>query len=76
MPITDFLDTQTEKNKLKVALEVLREFKSHESSEEWLNTPFAAWVKLEQMEEFLVRLCDGDELAGDTKEYIARHKSI
>lgn len=75
MAITDFLNTQTPKEKLAAALEVLREFKGHESQEEWLMIPFAAWDKLEQMEEFLAHLVDGEELKDDTKEYIANQRS-
>jgi len=75
MAITDFLKTQTKKEKLEAALEVLREFKAGESQEEWLFVPFAAWAKLEQLEEFLAHLVEGAELADDTKAYIADQQS-
>ena len=75
MAITDFLNTQTPKEKLAAALDVLREFKRNESQEEWLMIEFAAWVKLEQMEEFLAHLVEGAELADDTKAYITKQQS-
>lgn len=70
--ITDFLKTQRTKEELTAALEVLREFKGCESQEEWLMIPFAAWAKLEQMEEFLAHLVEGAPLADDTVEYMKR----
>jgi hypothetical protein len=75
MAITDFLNTQTPKEKLASALEVLREFKTGESQEEWIAVPFSAWAKLEQMEEFLAHLVEGAELADDTKAYIAAQQT-
>ena len=68
--ITDFLKTETEKQDLAAALKVLQEFKSCESEKEWLMLPFATWVKLEQLEEFLDHLVNGTELKDDTKRYI------
>lgn len=65
--ITDFLKTKTSKDKLKIALQVLIEFKSCESRDEWLFTPFIAWSKLEQLEEFLEHLVNGKELEKDFK---------
>ena len=70
--ITDFLKTPRSKEELKAALDVLREFKECESSEEWLAIPFAAWAKLEQMEEFLAHLVEGAPLADDTVAYMER----
>ena len=70
--ITDFLKTPRSKDELRVALEVLREFKACESLEEWAAIMFASWAKLEQLEEFLDHLVNGVELAEDTKRYIAR----
>lgn len=68
--ITNFLKTTRSKEDLKIALEILREFKKCESEEEWIGIPFIAWSKLEQMEEFLSHLVEGNELKEDTKEYI------
>ena len=68
--ITDFLKTARSKDELKHALEILREFKASESQEEWVAIPFVAWAKLEQLEEFLAHLVDGDPLANDTVEYM------
>ena len=73
--ILDFLKTARSKNDLKTALEVLREFKKCESSNEWLMCPFYAWIKLEQLEEFLAHLTDGTPLKEDTLEAIKRSES-
>lgn len=70
--LIDFLKTTRTKEELKTALEVLREFKECESEQEWARCPFVAWAKLEQMEEYLAHLADGDELAKDTVEFIKR----
>lgn len=71
--ITDFLKTERNPDDLKVALNALREFKECHTDKEWLGIDFAAWAKLDQLEEFLSHLVDGVDLADDTKEYIARH---
>jgi hypothetical protein len=71
--ITDFLNTQRSKDDLKITLEVLREFKECESSEEWAMVMFVAWQKLEQLEEFLANLVEGTPLADDTIKYITKH---
>ena len=71
--ITNFLKTDRSKEELKIALEVLHEFKKCESIDEWASIPFVAWVKLEQLEEFLEHLVEGAELGDDTKAYIAKH---
>ena len=70
--ITDFLKTERSKDELKHALEILREFKGCEIQDEWLMIPFAAWAKLEQMEEFLAHLVEDAPLADDTVEYMKR----
>ena len=54
--IEDFLKTKRDKKDLKIALEVIREFKSHESREEWLAYPILTWVKLEKLEGYLEEL--------------------
>jgi hypothetical protein len=73
--ITDFLKTGRDKAELATALAVLREFKECESTEEWFGTWFAAWAKLEQLEEFLAHLVDGEPLRDDTIEYMSASDS-
>jgi predicted transcriptional regulator len=73
--ITNFLKTKRTKDDLKIALEVLREFKSNESTGEWQLIMFAAWVKLEQLEEFLSYLVEGEPLKEDTIAYMNRHEA-
>lgn len=75
MAITDFLSTDRPRSELAVALAVVCEFKKCESKEEWLDIPFAAWAKLEQLKEYLDHLVNGTELAPDTLEYIQRMKA-
>jgi hypothetical protein len=69
--ITDFLKTTRSKADLKVALEVLREFKAGENQAEWLTVSFAAWIKLEQFEEFLAHMVDAEPLRADTVRFMA-----
>lgn len=71
--ITDFLATKRSREELATALAVVREFKLCESPEEWATIPFAAWAKLEQLEEFLAHLVEGKKLNEDTERYIAKH---
>jgi hypothetical protein len=68
--ITDFLNTKHSKEDLKVTLSVIKEFKSCESDMEWLHIDFAAWAKLEQLEEFLEHLVNEKPLAADTIQYL------
>ena len=68
--ITDFLKTQRSQAELAIALTVLREFKECESTEEWALAPFQAWVKLEQLEEYLDHLVNGVALADDTLDVL------
>lgn len=68
--IIDFLKTKRSKEELLVALEVLREFKDCESAEEYTYTPFLAWVKFEQLQEFLGHLVENEPLKDDTLKYI------
>ena len=56
--ILRILKTKTPKHKLNAALDVIEEFKKLESSLEWMEIPFAAWTKLEQLEDAL-RLMTG-----------------
>ncbi len=74
MAITDFLKTARSRDDLKIALEVLREFKNGESREEYLSVMFAAWTKLEQYQEFLEYLVEGAALQDDTMEYINKQE--
>ena len=67
--ITDFLDTQRSAEQLTVAVAVVREFKECESPEEWASIPFAAWAKMEQLEEFLAHLVENAPLQEDTVAY-------
>lgn len=61
-----FLATKTSTEDLRTALRVLREFKACESEEEWLAIMFATWAKLEQCEEFLAYLVNGEKLKDDS----------
>jgi len=54
--LDDFLKTTRSKNDLRLCLEILKEFKGHESDEEWAMHPFITWEKLEQFEEYLENL--------------------
>jgi len=72
--ITNFLKTKRSKEDLKIALEILREFKSNESTEEWAIVPFEAWAKFEQFEEFLAHLVEGEPLEEDTIAYMKEGK--
>jgi len=72
--ITDFLKTKRSKKELAIALEVIKEFKACESPEEWLAIPFAAWAKLEQLNEFLEHLVNNEKLRDDTIRYMKRVK--
>lgn len=73
--ITDFLKLSFTAEELATTLRVLRAFKACESTEEWLSIQFAAWAKLEQLEEFLAHRVDGEPLEPDTLAYIARQES-
>lgn len=66
--IIDFLKSERTPDELKLALEVLREFKECESASEWGVIPFACWSKLEQLEEFLDHLANNAPLEADTLE--------
>lgn len=72
--ITDFLKTNRSKDELRTTLEVLREFKECESSNEWLMISFAAWAKLEQLEEFLAHLVEDAPLKNDTIMYMMENQ--
>ncbi len=70
--IVDFLKTKRSTKDLKACLETLLEFKECEGREEWEAIPFAAWTKLEQLEEFLECLVHGKPPKPDTMKAIAR----
>lgn len=70
--IIDFLKTTLPKQDLEAALRAVRAFKECESQEEWFHIQFAAWAKLEQLEEFLKHLVEGVPLADDTIAAIKR----
>ncbi len=72
--VIDFLKTNKSKDDLKAALAVVRAFKECESREEWLHITFGAWAKLEQLEEFLAHLVEGDPLKDDTLRVLERAK--
>ena len=73
--LIDFLKTQRSKAELQTALTILREFKACESTEEWVCTMFAVWIKLEELEEYLAHLVEDAELHEDTKRMIAKVSS-
>lgn len=58
MATIDFLKTVTSKDKLKVALEVIMEYKACEDQTEYLNNSFECWMKLEELQEHLEKLTD------------------
>ena len=64
--IIDFLKAELTDEDLTTALRVLLVFKGCESKEEWFACPFVAWIKLEQMEEFLQHRANGQPLKADT----------
>lgn len=70
--ITDFLKNPRPKRELAITLAVVREFKGCESMEEWVAISFAAWAKLEQLEEYLDHMVNGVPLADDTKRYMEK----
>jgi hypothetical protein len=63
--LVDFLKTQRSKEDLKIALDVLREFKGCESNQEFYAIPFDSWDMLENFEAFLAHLVEGSRLPGD-----------
>lgn len=72
MRITDFLKrADLTDSELSAALKVVRAFKACESFDEWLGISFDAWAKLDQLEECLAHLVEGEPLADDTIAYLA-----
>lgn len=51
--LLEFLKTKRTKEELNIVLDVLKEFKYHESQEEWCFCPLKSWEKLEQFEDYL-----------------------
>ena len=72
--IIDFLTLELTDEQLKHALEVIKGFKQCESHDEWMAIPFASWVKLEQLVEYLEHRVNGKPLDPDTLAYIEKHK--
>lgn len=68
--ITDFLDLPIPVDDLAAALRVVRAFRACESEQEYLSIPFAAWVKLEQLQEFLEHRVEHVPLHRDTLSYL------
>ena len=66
--LIDFLKTKTDKKDLATAFKVLMEFKGNEEMSEYIRCDFVAWHKLEQLQEFLDHLANGEELKKDTLE--------
>ena len=72
--ITDFLKTKRPKEELKIALDILREFKMDRNAIFYnVNRP-KKWMKLEQLEEFLAHLVDGEPLEEDTIAHMSRKR--
>lgn len=69
--VIGFLKTKRSEDELRIALDVLREFKAHESVDEWIAIMFSAWAKLEQLEEYLDHLVNGEPLREDTLAFLA-----
>ena len=70
--LIDFLNTKRSREELEVALNVIREFKGNEGSDEWLYCPGVVWAKLEQLEEYLDHLANGTPLEPDTLEQLEK----
>lgn len=72
--LLEFLKTKRTKEELNIVLDILKEFKGHESTEEWVFCSFESWVKLEQFEDYL-RLLTGREIEevddDHAKEYLS-----
>lgn len=58
--LLEFLKTTRTTEELNLVLDVLKEFKSHESDLEWAGCSFESWVKLEQFEDYLKLLTERD----------------
>ena len=74
MAIIDFLTAEIPAEDLAAALRVVRAFKACEAGAEWFWTPFVAWAKLEQLEEFLAHRVDGEPLKDDTVAAMRKQK--
>ena len=72
--LLEFLKTKRTKEELSLVLDILKEFKGHESKEEWAFCSFESWVKLEQFEDYLRLLTDREVEDVDddkAKEYLS-----
>ena len=74
--LVTFLNTDRNKGELKIALDVIQEFRSKESLEEWGLCPFDCWVKLEQLEDYLKLLTRTDVDSVDDNKAIQYFKEI
>ena len=73
--LIDFLKTKRTKTELQTALDVIRDFKANESPDEWGMVPFACWVKLEQLQEYLAHLAESKLLKPDTIAFMKEHEA-
>jgi hypothetical protein len=71
-----FLRTDISKDDLATTLRVIAAFKACESREEWLSIPFAAWGKLEQLEDYLKLLTGTDAESVDDERAIEFLKAL
>lgn len=62
-----FLGTSLPEDDLKTALRVIEAFKKCESADEWMSMPFSAWLRLEQLEDYLGMLTDPEHETDDTR---------
>lgn len=64
--LLNFLGTPIPVEDLKTALRVIEAFKKCESAAEWMDMPFSAWLRLEQLEDYLGMLTDPKHETDDT----------
>jgi hypothetical protein len=69
--VIDFLTIDRPREELKIALDVLNDFRECHNGEEWFLGFSMTWQKLEQYLEFLEHMVNGQELEDDTVEYKA-----
>ena len=70
--LIEFLKTERTKEELQTTLAVLREFKACRSDAEYMKVPQLSWMRLDQLEEFLAYLANGEALPDDTRAAMAR----
>jgi predicted transcriptional regulator len=72
--LLEFLKTKRTKEELSLVLDILKEFKEHESEKELAFCSFESWVKLEQFEDYLKLLTEREVEDVDdnrAKEYLS-----